>query len=199
MWPDWITSQIIGFIAVLVGMYSLLVKRKTDTLMFGGFTSLFIALSVALLLNWVVFFISILAAVRNFLFAWFEYRKEKGREVKPQITFAAMLVFIVATIVAIAFTWEWWFDWILLVVTILIIYGSWAKGIHKIRIALITFDTLMIINFIIYFSILGIIMSAIFLSAGVAFYMIYFYRKRKSINSRNIEKIERVEVKSNDT
>jgi len=198
LWPHWITSQIIAFIAVLLGMYSLLRKRKTETLLYGAFVPLFLALSVLLLDNWVVFYILLLAGVRNFLFSWFALREEQGRPINPKITFLAMLSFMAATIVAVAFTWEWWFDWLLLASSLFIIYGGWAKGIHKMRIGFFSYDSLVIVNFIVYLNVIGILMSVLLLGSTVVFYIRYF-KKRKNELSKSAKHIpENIQPQRND-
>jgi len=201
VWPNWIVSQIIGFIAVVIGMYAMLAKRKTDTMFFAAISGLFLSLSLMLLLNWVVVAIFLMSSTRNFFFAWCESRREKGKEVKPQITLAATVVFMIATVVAVAFTWTWWFDWILLASSLFIIYGAWAKGRHKIRIAFFTYDALIIVNYVVFFNPIGLVMSLMLMSATTIFYIRYFRNKKKKAQIANVSNVvldEPVTVENSD-
>jgi len=176
--PLWIASQVFGFICVALAMYARQLKRKANTVLVIGIANAFSAISLALLGNWVVFSLICVAIVRSMTFYFTELRIEQGKEIKKQITFIFMLVFMIASIIPVVFLWVWWFDWIILCGSLFVIFGNWAKGIHKIRIACATYDTLVVVNYIKFFNIIGIVQSALLVGAVVVFYIRFFRRKQ---------------------
>lgn len=177
--PLWIASQVFGFICVALAMWSFQTKRKANTVLLIGIANIFSAVSLALLANWVVFSLISVAIVRSFTFYFIELRIEKGKPINRQITLIFTLLFMVASIIPVIFTWTWWFDWVLLVCSLFIIYGSWAKGIHLIRIACFSYDALSIVNHIMFFNIIGLVQSILLTGSVIVFYVRYFIKKRK--------------------
>jgi len=55
-----------------------------------------------------------------------------------------------------------------------IIYGSWAKGVHLIRISRIVFCVLAIVNRAMRFDVIGIVIEVVCIVAIIYFYIKYF-------------------------
>jgi len=175
--PVWIISQIIGFIGVVLCVWSFQIKSKVKMLVLVGAANIFFGLAAGLLLNWVVFWLLLVAAIRSFAFSYLEQRRVRGKRTHKSVSLSLMIVFIFVLIVAVAFTWIWWLDWVLLAISIFIIYGNYAKGIHKLRIGLTTYESAVIINYVVFFNIVGVIQSILLLGAMVVFYIRFFRNK----------------------
>ena len=177
--PLWIIAQGILFVAIVLQVYAFQVRNKKKTLILAGLFSACTAVSSALLLNWVVFSLMTAAAVRNFVFAYLEHRKTTGK-VTPQWVLRLLLVFFfVAFTVPVVFTHVWWLDWVLLAATLIIVYGTYANGIHIFRFGFVSFNSFLIVNHIVFFNIVGIIQSVLVISSIAVFYVRVFVKKRK--------------------
>jgi hypothetical protein len=175
----WIASQISGFVCVAFSMYAFQIKRKANTILAIGIANIFLATSLALLQNWVVFSLISVAAIRSFVFYFIELRAEKGKEIKPVISFLLMIIFMIISIIPVIFTQTWWFDWVLLGCSLFIIFGNWAKGIHLFRLGCMSYDSLVVVNHIKYFNIIGLIQSALLVGAVIVFYIRFFLTRRR--------------------
>ena len=176
---QWIISQAIMVLAIIACMIAFNIKRKTTTLLLVGVSVTLQTISVALLLNWVLFALIMVAAVRVFVFAFFEYRKEHSKEIKQWVTIAFMIIFMVSSVIPVLFLWSWWLDWLLLAAALVLIVGYWAKGIHLMRISSCIYESLTIVNHAVYFNVFGIVLSSLMLISIAVFYGRYFYQKRR--------------------
>jgi len=177
--PLWIISQIAIFLAVVLQVVAFQIKNKTTMLFFAGTWSALIAISTGLLLNWVVCGILAISAVRNWVFAYFEHRRTKGKEVHQNITLALFLLFSAFIIISVALTWVWWLDWVLLATVLTISYGGYAKGIHIFRLGYIAYYSFVIVNHLVFFNVVGIAQSVLLLGAMAVFYFRFFKNKMK--------------------
>ena len=166
----WIASQVLGFIAVALTIWALQIKSKPKMLIIVGIAYIPLAISVGLLLNWVVFSLMTVVVIRSFIFAFIEHRNQRGKQINKWIPFVLMLVFMTAQVVPVVFTWEWWLDWLLLGSSLFITFGNWAKGPHMIRASMASYDILVIVNHVIFFNIAGIVMAALKLGSVAVFY-----------------------------
>lgn len=177
--PLWITSQVLAVFALICAMWAFQIKSKKLTLLMIAIACVFNSTSSAFINNWVVASMLAVSVIRCFIFAYLEHRKEKGKYVSEKLTFVLMLVFMLATCILVAFFWSWWFDFVLLAASLGTIYGNRAKGIHAMRITCLCYDTLVIVNHIVFFNIVGIIMQILIVSSSIVFYIRYFANKRK--------------------
>jgi hypothetical protein len=194
--PFWIVSQVFSFAAIVLVMVSYQIKHKPKMLAVIGGANLTIALSAALLLNWVVVILMMSAGVRNFVFAYLGNRDSKGQKTATWIPFVLMIVFMISIVVPTWFTWDWWLDWILVLTSLFIIYGAYAKGIHKIRIAFLGYYAFVIVNFILFLDVIGIVRSALGLGSVIVFYVRFAVTSRRgnfspAVNDNLSEHIER--------
>ena len=184
--PLWIVSQVIMLVSVVAAVYSLQQRSKIKTLLWGSITMSIQVVAFAILLNWVLVGVLAVAIIRQIAFVYFEHRSEKGKPVKFWMPCMTVIVASIVTAVSVALTWEWWFDWVILAVSVFINFAVWAKGIHLMRASFISNDSLTIVNHVVFFNIIGIIMCVIFLCAHTAFYVRYFWFKRKPRNLRAV-------------
>ena len=177
--PLWIVSQVFAFIALAIIVFGMQVKRKRNTMICLALGCSMIAVSVAFLMNWVVFAIMTVAVLRNTQVAIFEHLRDKGKQINKNVEYGFLALFVVAYVVPIIFTWVWWVDWALLSVSLVILLAGTLKGIHLLRIASICYDGLMIVNHTVFFNVIGIITSSIVIGSILVFYVRYFWEKRK--------------------
>lgn len=182
--PIWIISQIFGVFSVTATVFGFQFKRKRNTLIAISIGNIFTVLATALLSNWVVVSLMTAACLRNLTFAYLEHRCEKGKTINARTSFALMILFMIFTIIPVTFFWEWWFDWVLLVSSLFIIFGIWMQGIHIHRIASIIYDTLIIVNYIEFFNIIGIIQAIIIQTSKAIFYVRFFREKKKKADQK---------------
>jgi hypothetical protein len=172
-------------VALVIAMWAMQVKNKTRTMLLIAVACVFNSVSVGLLLNWVVFSFLAITAVRMFIFAFLENKKSSGGEIGRGLYPSLMLFFVVATFVVNAFTFEWWFDWVMCTLSAGAIVGSYLKGIHKMRLTIMAYDTLVIVNHVVFFNVVGIIMQVLLVGSAVVFYVRWFANKRKVAENAN--------------
>jgi len=183
--PLWIASQVAMAIALFFGLSCFQIKRKKYMLLVLGVSCIFEAICAALLLNWVIFGIACVATTRSFTFAFFEFRRARGLTVNPIISNTILALFMAAAIIAVGFTWTWWFDWLMLGAALAIIVGNWNKGIHLIRLSCLVYDVLIIVNHVIFFNLVGILFSALMICSVIIFYIRFFYKRPKKDLDQN--------------
>ena len=167
-------------IGIGVAIVAFQVRSKVDTLLFLGVANIFQAVSVGLLLNWVAFSIFAVTIVRSFTFAFIEHRARIDKPVPQQIQLALVIAFMVAVIVTVSTTFEWWLDFLLLMASLFLVYGNWAKGPHLIRISALVFDGLFIVNHAAvpdFPNIAGIVFSSLMIFTVLVFYGRFFFSK----------------------
>ena len=181
----WIISQIFGLACLIFVVIGFNIKRKSKTMLFLSFANLSLVIALSLLGNWVVVSIMSVAFVRNFAFYFIEKRNEAGNPVGNKVTFTLTLLAMVAVTVLTLLLWDWWLDLLLLASTLFINLAKWMKGIHLFRIACFIYDSLVIVNFVIFFNIIGIVTQIIILSSIILFY-IRFFRNRIKTKTANL-------------
>jgi len=172
----WILSQALGLISLGLVIYAFQCKSKTRTLIcfsIGAFNG---TIATILLGNYVGAAIMLILATRNAAFAWLSY---KGDKVPKSLSIVILVFFMVAATIAIYFTRVWWFDWVLMVLTVFRIYGTWRKGIHWVRLTGYPFCTALIINHIFFSNLMGVIIESFALISITIFYIRYFRSKKK--------------------
>jgi len=177
---QWIVSQVFAFLALVAVVICFQLKNKVHTLIWLGICNAFYMISVMFLANWIIAVIVAIAMLRSFVFAWIDSRKEP---VNPKASLAVMFGFMFALVLFTVFMmiyldW-WWIDLLLLASSIFIIYGNWAKGIHILRISLLAYAALAIINHIFYLNAIAIIVEAVAILSIMIFYVRYFIGKNK--------------------
>ncbi|MCL2228476.1 MAG: YgjV family protein [Firmicutes bacterium] len=175
----WLASQIVAGIALVIISYGFLRREKTKTLFWLGIGFLVYVISAGLLLNWVGVAVVSIMAMQNFVYAYFEKR---NIPYNTKLSFFTMLFFIAINIIAIYFTIEWWFDWVIMTASIILVIATWAKGIHAIRFAEVLFTSAMTVNHVIFFNIVAILIEQIILISIIVFYFRFFAtRKHKDL------------------
>ena len=172
---QWVTSQILGFIILIIVVIAFQVKRKTITLALISCAILIGLAMHALLENWIALALGIVTFVRFLTFLWLELREEKGRSVNPKLSLAILLFFCAALVIATILTHGGqWFSWVFLAGNIIATYGFWAKGPHLMRLSNIQISILIIINSIMFQNPMNVLIETFVLASIAIFYIRYF-------------------------
>ena len=175
--PMFITSQIIGFIAFFVVISGYSTKKRIKTFWCFGAANLLIAISVAMLGNWVFATLSTISFVRNFVFYFIERRKAKCKITPRWIYVLIASIFILVTIIPTIFIWQWWVDWAIVATKIFIIIMSLTQSIGIFRASYISSDLFTVLNHIKFFNIIGLVQTIFFIVANTVFLIRYARRK----------------------
>ena len=177
--PMWIIAQVFAFFALCSMIYAMVfTKKKVHTQMAVMTFNALMSISVALQSNWIMIGIHGLAVVRDAVFIW----QDKYHPNNRRLSISVILFFMTMSIIVGAITFGWWFDVFLITASMFVDYGSWAKGVHKIRISRFVFSSLAIVNFSLprFFSPVGIIISSFAIASVLVFYARYFLKRRTS-------------------
>jgi hypothetical protein len=124
--PLWILSQIIAlpamFFIAKAFRYSDIEKDKAR--LYTVFHNLTLAVGSALLMNWIMATVLLIAGVRDLIFNWREKRHPDNRALSIGIFAFFMIISLVSSLITIS----WWFDWLLMGAALFMIYATWVKG-----------------------------------------------------------------------
>ena len=176
-WWQWGLSQFFGFIALCLMFYSLQTKNKTRTLLATVGSNLTLAISTALLYNWVLFGVLLVACVRDL--CYLALKKSRFKLFHP-VSIIVLVIFLGLTTTAVLLTRSnWWFNWVLLCTSLFIVFGYWMRNIHWLRISRFVASIALIVNHVHFSNITGIALDTASLISIIIFYIIFFKRKRK--------------------
>jgi len=191
----WIFSQIFALIALVIIIWAFQVKSKSRTLALIVIFNSLMAASTALLGNWLMVGIYCVAALRDVVFLWREKKYPDNRN----ISLATLLSFIIIAVAIAAFTIDWFADAPLLILAVVIqimalfiIYGSWAKGIHMVRISRISFSIFVGINHVLFLNFTGVVIEAVSITTVTIFYVRFFAKKRAYYEGEQITNEENI-------
>jgi len=173
----WILSQVIGLVSIVLIFIAFQAKTKSKVLLLQTLAISLGVVGTALLENFVVMGLLAVTIVRNMVFIWLDKNEEK---VSKFVSYAALVFFMVAMVIVVVVTRSWWYDWMLLVVSLISVYGKWAKGIHRIRITSLIFSVAIIPNQIAFANLMGLVIDAIIISSIFMFYVKYFKKKAEA-------------------
>ncbi|MCL2570157.1 MAG: YgjV family protein [Firmicutes bacterium] len=173
---QWIVSQILASIALISIIYAFQSKTKARTMFFVAVFNFLMTFSVMLLSNWVLVGIYSVAVFRDLVFLW----REKKYPKNTALSYVTLVVFLGASSIIGFFTWDWWFDTFIIVLGLFVIFGSWAKGVHLIRISRFVFCIITIINHIIFLNIIGVGIEVFVIVSITVFYIRFIKKKAKN-------------------
>jgi len=167
MW-QFVLSQVFAGLALIAMLVAFQCKSPNRTLFIIAIFNTLIALSNALLYNWVVVGIFALAVLRDLVFLWQRkyYPNDRGIEL------TTLGVFLVLSIVVFYFTHSgWWYSWLLQAAALFVILGSWWRGIHLIRISRVVISVVAIYNHVYFLNYTNIAVEVVSLITIVIFYI----------------------------
>jgi len=181
-WNDgiWVASQCVGFVALALCVWALQIKDKPKMLIVNGIACSVICASLALLQNWVVLAILAVAAIRSFIYAYIEILRRRGKKIPTWLPYVIMVALMIATAVPVVFTWNLWVDWVLMGISLVVIYGTVTKEIHIFRVSLLIYGGFAIVNHVYFDNIIGMVTESVQILAILVFYAMFFFAKHKN-------------------
>jgi len=179
----WIASQVFASFALASIVCAMLFsKTRKQILIFVILFNASMAVSSALVENWLLVGIAAVAVARDIVFLW----REKYYPNNRRLEIGTLILFLAISTLVAGFTINWvpynpWHHVLAIftqVAALFLIYGAWSKGVHLIRLSRIGLCIVFIINHILFQNYVSIITEVFALGAICAFYGRYFYRKR---------------------
>lgn len=190
--PIWVASQIFAFFALIFTIWAWQVKNKVKVLLLVGLFSMFLAISATLLKNYSLGVLFGIAAIRNFVFCFMDWRVSKGINVSKWLYYLFAGIFIVSTITATALLWETgmslWLELCICVTLIGLIIGNVQKGTNLMRVSFMANRAFNIVNHLHFNNTIAVIIAIAAITSNVVYYIRQFFawhKKRK--NNINIE------------
>ena len=187
----WIISQVFAFFALVTIVYTMIFsKTKIKTLIFVICYNVLMLLSTVMLANWLLVGIYSVAVVRDLVFIW----REKKYPSNKNLAIATLFTFLIISVTVSCFTISWNLSALFLalavtlqLLSLFVIYGAWAKGVHKIRISRFVFGILAILNHIVFRNYVAILIYLFSTASIIVFYIRYFRKKRYYVEADKVD------------
>lgn len=140
-----------------------------------GVASTALAISAPFLQNYSLGVLFGLAAIRNFVFAYLDWRVSKGKQVAKWLPYTFAGFFAIATIVStviLAHTgMAYWLEWLICVTLLGLILGNILKGTNLMRVSFIMNRVFNIINHLYFGNLVAVIVAVCAIVSGVLYYV----------------------------
>ncbi|MCL2846991.1 MAG: YgjV family protein [Firmicutes bacterium] len=174
---QWITSQVIGVICMVILVVCWQLKNKKHNLWLLTISRILGIAMVALLESWVLVAYFSVATLRGFAFIWLD--KNRGR-VGRVVDWAFLIVVWALTAVSMAMFAEGWYDWVMLGAAMLVTFGEWFRGVHILRVTVFISIVARSILFALALNIMGIIIEFSIMVSLIVFYVRHFRNAKNS-------------------
>jgi hypothetical protein len=172
--PLWVASQIFAFFALILSIWAWQVKDKIRMMLLVGLFSLFLAISASFLENYSLGVLFGLAAIRNFVFCYLDWRVSKGKKVYSWLPYFFAGIFITSTVTATALLWHTgmalWLEVLICVTLIGLIIGNIRKGTDLMRVSFIANRGFNIINHVYFNNAVAVVIAVAAIGSNVVFY-----------------------------
>ena len=156
-----------------------------------GTFSAFLVASAFLLLNYTLALLFGLAAIRNFVFCYLDWRVSKGKYVAKWLPIFFAGVFIVSTVGSTVWlvhilqvpTYGWQLEWLICLTLIGLIIGNILKGTNLMRVSFIANRVFNIINHHYFTNVIAVIIASAAILSNIIFYireLVAWMKKRKT-------------------
>ena len=194
--PIWVTSQIFAFFALIFSIWSWQIKNKVKMMFMVGTFSALLTVSASLLQNYTLGVLFGLAAVRNFVFAYLDWRVSKGKHVPKRLPYFFAVVFAVSTITSTVVlvyiiqvpTFGAWLEWLICLTLLGLIVGNILDGTNLMRCSFILNRVFNIINHIFFNNAVAVIIAVCAIGSNAIFYLrelVAWSKKRKMTEKTN--------------
>ena len=163
-----VLSQAFGLIALVFYFITYQYKSKSKFLFFMCIGGLFSVFMFSVLGLWFLLLFRIIALVRNITFYFLEKYRTK---VHKFFHVVALIFFLTAAVLTTIFTYEWWFQILVLGIFLIHIYGMWTKGIHLAKVSGIIYSISLVVLNVLVLNIMGIVIEANMIFAGLVLYI----------------------------
>ena len=177
----WIVSQVLTLIALAIIVYGFQSKSKGKTLVCTAICNTFLTIAFILLQNWQAVGIFAFAIARDLTYFW----RERKHPDNHKLSVATLWFFLIGAAIIAAFTIDWHAYTASLIIAVawqltafFLIYGSWAKGCHVIRISRTMFGVLAIVNHVWFANWAGILTEGVIIGAIMLFYIKFFMGRK---------------------
>jgi hypothetical protein len=191
--PIWWVSQFFAFLALIFSVWAFQVKEKIKLLLLTGIFSLFLAVSASLLENYTLGVLFGLAAVRNFVFSYLDWRIKQGVKIDVMIKYiwAGAFAFstISATVILVYFSEAIfgapiksvgaWLEWLICVTLLGLIVGNVLKGTVLMRCSFMANRVFNIINHAHFNNLIAVVIAISAITSNVVYYIRQFFSWRK--------------------
>ena len=200
----WIISQVVTLIALAFIVYGFQARTKGRTLICTAICNVFLTIAFSLLQNWQAVGIFGFAIFRDLTFFW----RERKHPDNNKLSIATLWFFLIGAAIIAIFTIDWYVDTVGLIIRVswqltafFLIYGSWAKGCHVIRVSRMMFGAFAIINHVWFANWAAILTEGVIIGAIIYFYVKFFLKKKdcaciegECLPSDNEVKVEIVDI-----
>ena len=177
--PLWVTSQIFAFFALIFSVWSWQIKNKVKMMFMVGIFSALLAVSASLLQNYTLGVLFGLAAVRNFVFSYLDWRVSKGKKVAKWLPYFFAVIFAVSTITSTVVlvyvlqvpTFGAWLEWLICATLLGLIVGNVLAGTNLMRCSFIANRVFNIINHIYFNNAIAVIIALAAIGSNIVFYI----------------------------
>ena len=189
--PIWIISQIFAFFALITMFWSFQIKNKIKMMVLLGLGTMFLAFSAVFLENYTLTVLFGIAAVRNYVFSYIDWRISKGKYVAKWVPYFFAGVFIVSTVastVILVYIIQVpivgaWLEWLICITLIGLIIGNILEGTNLMRISFVVNRVFNIINHAYFNNAIAVIIATLTISSNIIFYirqLIAWLKERKA-------------------
>ena len=191
--PLWWVSQVFAFIALVCFVWGWQIKNKVKMMLLIGIASTALVVSAAFLENYSLAVLFGLAAIRNFVFAYLDWRVSRKKYVPKWLSYFFAGVFAASTITAsvlfmtipslrqyIAFGGTgWWLELFIMLTLLGLIVGNILKGTNLMRVSFIANRAFNIINHVYFGNVIAIVIATFSICSNFVFYFRQFIEWRK--------------------
>jgi len=190
--PVWIVSQIFSFIALVFMVWSFQIKNKIVLMLFLGIGTTALAISATFLGNYTLAVLFGLAAVRNYVFSYFDWRGSRGNDVPKWLYYSFAGFFTLSTIVSTVVlvhilqvaTYGAWLEWLICITLVGLIIGNVLEGTTLMRLSFVANRVFNIINHVYFANVIAVIIAVLAIISNIIYYvrmLISWLKERKRL------------------
>ena len=198
---QWYVSQFFAFFAFIFSVWSWQVKNKVRMMFLVGTFSAFLVLSAFFLGNYTLALLFGLAAIRNYVFCFLDWRVSKGKHVAKWLPYMFAVIFAVSTIVSTIIlvhivqvrTYGAWLEWLIFLTLLGLIIGNILKGTNLMRFSFIANRIFNIINHAYFANIIAVFIAICAILSNVVFYIrqwVSSLKERKNVENQEVQSAE---------
>jgi len=178
----WVLSQVFALFALICIVIAFQSRSKDKTLLLTIIFNIFMTVSALLLKNYIIVGIVSIAVIRDASFLL----REKHKPNDKILSYINLIVILIISFTVLIFVSTTLLDYLLMVSALFLIYGSWAKGVHLIRISRVTYNILAAINHLYVGNYISILIECFTTASIIIFYIRLFIKiKQTKIISEN--------------
>ena len=173
-------SQAFGVLALITVFITFQMKDKERLLFWSIILTILMTAMFLSLQEWTIAMVVGTATLRNIVFYWVKKNQDRVR-IWHSVTI--MLVFAFVPVIMGSFTATEWYDFAILIMTPIFVWGLWQNNTHIFRfIAMVNacfflFANIWVLNY------LGIAIEVSFMVSIIVFYSRYFARRAKVLDT----------------